>query len=52
MYNLIYFTIRTNLKQMVRGTDIDQIELIATDAPYIRLKYGEGQLKYIARKAA
>jgi hypothetical protein len=36
---------------MVNGVGIDQSELIANKAPYAELKYGEGQLKYICRKA-
>jgi ubiquinone/menaquinone biosynthesis C-methylase UbiE len=40
----------TNLKQLTRGVSIDQIEQITTGLPYAEIKYGEGQLKYLAKK--
>ena len=41
----------TDLKQLTRGVAIDQIEQISTGLPYAAVKYGDGQLKYLARKA-
>lgn len=40
------------LKQLTRGMDFDQIEQVSTGVPYAGIKYGEAQLKYLARKAA
>lgn len=39
-----------DLRRMTRGANFDSIEQIATNAPFARVKYGEGQLKYLARK--
>ncbi|MEP0942326.1 MAG: methyltransferase domain-containing protein [Rhizobiaceae bacterium] len=39
-----------NLKQLVRGVPSDQIEQISQGIPYARVKYGDGQLKYLATK--
>jgi ubiquinone/menaquinone biosynthesis C-methylase UbiE len=41
----------TDIKQLTRGVALDSIEQITTGAPYAAVKYGEGQLKYIARRA-
>lgn len=41
----------TDLFQMKRGVATDQIEQITTGLPYASIKYGEGQLKYLATKA-
>jgi ubiquinone/menaquinone biosynthesis C-methylase UbiE len=40
-----------DIKQLTRGVDIDQIEQISTGLPYAEVKYGEGQLKYLATRA-
>jgi len=40
------------LYQLKRGVASDQIEQISTGLPYAAVKYGEGQLKYLATKAA
>ena len=37
--------------QLVRGVATDQIEQISTGLAHARVKYGEGQLKYLTRKA-
>ena len=39
------------LRQLERGIDIDHSEKIARGEPYARLKYGEGQLRYLAERA-
>lgn len=41
----------TDMRQLTRGVDIDQIEQISQGIPYAEVKYGEGQLKYICRYA-
>jgi SAM-dependent methyltransferase len=38
------------VKQLLRGVPADPIEQIGIGAAYARVKYGEGQLKFIARK--
>lgn len=40
----------TDLKQLTRGVASDQIEQISSGLPYARVKYGDGQLKYLATK--
>ncbi|MGH7002637.1 MAG: hypothetical protein ACREIP_01690, partial [Alphaproteobacteria bacterium] len=40
----------SELRQLVRGLDIDQIEQVASGVPYAAVKYGEAQLKYLARR--
>jgi ubiquinone/menaquinone biosynthesis C-methylase UbiE len=42
----------TDLKQLVRGVDIDMIEQVSAGLPYADVKYGEAQLKYLAKKAS
>ena len=39
------------IKQLTRGVQIDAIEQISLGRPYSKTKYGEGQLKYLAKKA-
>jgi ubiquinone/menaquinone biosynthesis C-methylase UbiE len=39
-----------NLQQMTRGMDFDQIELVTKGVPFADVKYGEAQLKYLARR--
>lgn len=39
-----------NLQQMNRGMDFDQIELVTKGVPFADVKYGEAQLKYLARR--
>lgn len=41
----------SNIVQLTRGVPIDQIEQISTGLPYADVKYGEGQLKFLATKA-
>jgi ubiquinone/menaquinone biosynthesis C-methylase UbiE len=41
-----------DLRLLKRGIDIDYSEKIARGEPYADLKYGEGQLRYLARRAA
>lgn len=41
----------TELRQLTRGLEIDHIEQVTTGLPYAELKYGEAQLRYLARKA-
>jgi ubiquinone/menaquinone biosynthesis C-methylase UbiE len=38
------------IKQLKRGVKIDAIEQISIGRPYADIKYGEGQLKYLAKK--
>ena len=38
------------LKQLTRGLDIDQIEMVSRGVAYAKLKYGDAQLKFLARK--
>lgn len=40
-----------DIQQLTRGVDIDQIELVSSGVPYAEVKYGEAQLKFIAKKA-
>lgn len=40
----------TDLRQLTRGLDIDQIEQVTQGIPYAAAKYGEAQLKYLARR--
>jgi SAM-dependent methyltransferase len=42
----------TDLKLLKRGIEIDYSEKISRGEPYADLKYGEGQLRYLARRAA
>ncbi len=39
-----------DLRQLTRGLEIDQIEQVTADVPYAAAKYGEAQLKYLARR--
>jgi len=39
------------IRRLTRGIAFDSIEQIAVGAPFARVKFGEGQLKYIAAKA-
>jgi len=39
-----------NVRQLTRGVQTDQIEQISSGLPYAELKYGDGQLKFIAEK--
>gem|GEM_PF-1662136 len=39
-----------DIRQLTRGVAIDQIEQISTGLPYATVKYGEGQLKFLARR--
>ena len=41
----------TDLRQMKRGLEIDQIEHVSQGRPYAEICYGEAQLRYLARKA-
>ncbi len=41
-----------DIRQLTRGVAIDQIEQISTGLPYATVKYGEGQLKFLARLRA
>jgi ubiquinone/menaquinone biosynthesis C-methylase UbiE len=38
----------SNIKQLMRGVASDQIEQISAGLPYAKVKYGDGQLKFIA----
>jgi SAM-dependent methyltransferase len=40
----------TDIKQMLRGVSIDPIEMVSQGLPYARVKYGDAQLKFLARK--
>jgi hypothetical protein len=40
----------TILQRLDRGIDVDYSEKIARSEPFAKVKYGEGQLKYLARK--
>jgi ubiquinone/menaquinone biosynthesis C-methylase UbiE len=40
----------TDLRQLTRGIAIDQIEQVTSGLPFAQIKYGEAQLKYLARK--
>lgn len=39
-----------DIRQLLRGVEVDSIEQITIGAPFAEVKYGEGQLKYLARK--
>jgi len=39
-----------DIRQLQRGVASDQIEQISVGLPYGKVKYGEGQLKYLARR--
>lgn len=41
----------TNIQQLTRGVEIDQIEKISQGKPNAKISYGEGQLKFIAELA-
>ena len=41
-----------DVRRLTRGVAIDQIEQISTGLPYVTVKYGEGQLKLLARLRA
>ena len=41
----------TNIKQLTRGVEIDQIEKISQGKPNAKISYGEGQLKFVAELA-
>ncbi len=40
----------TDIQQLTRGVAIDQIEQVTIGLPYADVKYGEAQLKFLARK--
>ena len=40
----------TNIKQLKRGVESDQIEQVTNGLPYAEVKYGEAQLKFICDK--
>ena len=37
------------IKKLKRGLKIDHIEQISSKVPFAQIKYGEGQLKFLAR---
>lgn len=39
-----------NIKQLLRGVEYDLIEKITSNEPFARVKYGEGDLRFIAEK--
>lgn len=39
-----------DIRQMLRGVAIDQIEQVSAGLPYADIKYGEAQLKYLCRR--
>ena len=39
-----------DIRQLIRGVAIDQIEQISNGLPFADVKYGEGQLKFLATK--
>jgi SAM-dependent methyltransferase len=41
----------TDLRHLRRGIDIDNNEMVAAGIPFAEIKYGDGMLKYLARKA-
>lgn len=41
----------SKLKQLTRGVETDQIEKISSGEPFATIKYGEGQLKFIAERS-
>ena len=41
----------TDLKHLRRGIGIDNNEMVAAGIPFAEVKYGDGMLKYLARKA-
>jgi ubiquinone/menaquinone biosynthesis C-methylase UbiE len=40
-----------NIRQLLRGVASDQIEQISAGLPFAKVKYGDGQLKFIADRA-
>ena len=40
----------SEIRQLKRGVDIDQIEQVSTGLPYADVKYGEAQLKFLCQK--
>lgn len=40
----------TEIQQMMRGVVNDQIEMVSAGLPHARVKYGDAQLKFLARK--
>ena len=40
-----------NITQLLRGVETDQTEQLTQGIPYAEVKYGEGQLKFIAQKS-
>ncbi len=40
-----------DIHQLIRGMDFDQIEQVSAGIPHAAVKYGEAQLKYLARRA-
>jgi len=40
----------TKIKQLTRGLEIDQIEMVSRGVPYAELKYGDAQLKFLSTK--
>ena len=40
----------TQLHQLTRGMDFDQIEQVSAGVPFAEIKYGEAQLKYLAKR--
>jgi SAM-dependent methyltransferase len=41
-----------DIVQLTRGVAIDQIEQVSTNLPYAEAKYGEAQLKFLAKRSA
>jgi ubiquinone/menaquinone biosynthesis C-methylase UbiE len=41
----------TDIKQLTRGLDFDQIEQVSLGVPHAAAKYGEAQLKYLAKRS-
>jgi ubiquinone/menaquinone biosynthesis C-methylase UbiE len=39
-----------DIRQLTRGADFDQIEQVSAGVPFAEVKYGEAQLKYLARR--
>ncbi|OGL83398.1 hypothetical protein A3B32_03465 [Candidatus Uhrbacteria bacterium RIFCSPLOWO2_01_FULL_53_9] len=39
-----------DIKQLIRGVSIDQIEQVTMGLPYAEIKYGEAQLKFLAMR--
>lgn len=40
----------TSIRQLTRGLENDQIEMVSRGIPYAKLKYGDGQLKFLSLK--